>query len=155
MQNLTGEAVKIDGIDREIINLILDNSKLSFRQIAQKIGVSVTTVMNRIRAMEKEGVIKKYSAQIDYEKLGYEFDVIIEVQVSHGKLHDIEKHFAEQPNVVAVYDATGQFDITLICRFKSRRQLDSFVKRIQTFNHVERTLTKLILKTIKEEPIKV
>lgn len=142
-------------MDGEIINLLLDNSKLSFRQIAKKVGVSVTTVMNRVRELEREGIIKKYSAQIDYEKLGYEFDVIIEVQVSHGKLHEVEKRFAEQPNVVAVYDVTGESDITLICRFKNRRGLDAFVKKIQTFDYVERTLTKLILKTIKEEAIKV
>ncbi len=147
--------MQIDKTDQKIINLLLDNAKLSFRQLAKKAGVSVATAMNRVKKLEKEGVIKKYSAQLDYEKLGYEFDVIIEIKVSHGKLGEVENRIAENNNVLAVYDATGDFDVTTICRFKNRRQLNSFVKSLQTISHVERTHTKLILKTIKEDSIKV
>ncbi len=147
--------MKIDKTDQEIINLLLGNAKLSFRKLAKKAGVSVATAMNRVKRLEKEGIIKGYSAELDYEKLGYEFDAIVEVRVSHGKLYEVEEKISQNPNVTAIYDATGEFDITLICKFKNRRQLNNFVKSLQTIKYVERTLTKLVLKTIKEKAIKV
>ena len=142
-------------LDIKILNALLENSRNSFRQIAKKVGVSPATVMTHINALEKNGVIKGYSALLDYEKLGFEFNVIIEVKVSHGKLHEVEKKLAEDFNVFAVYDATGEFDTTVIARFRNRRALDAYVKKIQKFEFVERTLTKLILETQKEEPLKL
>ena len=79
----------IDATDQKIINLLLDNSKLSFRQIAEKTGLSAATVMKRVHILEKEGAIKKYTTLLDYEKIGYSFDVIIEVRVSHGRLKSV------------------------------------------------------------------
>ena len=142
-------------MDQKILNVLLEDSRLSYRQISQKIGVSTATVMNRVNALTKEGIIRGFTTLIDYDKLGFDFDVIIEVRVAHGKLNEVEKKLAADYNVVAVYDATGDFDVTLIGRFKGRRQLDAFVKKIQTFDFVERTNTKLILRTIKEEPLKL
>ncbi|MFA6065315.1 MAG: Lrp/AsnC family transcriptional regulator [archaeon] len=147
--------MQMDDINQKILNALLENSRLSYRQIAKNTGISAATVMNRIKSLEEEGVIKGYSTLIDYDKLGFEFNVIIEVRVSHGNLAEVEKKLSADYNVVAVYDATGDFDVTLIGRFKNRKQLDAYVKKIQTFPNIERTSTRLILKTIKEEPLKL
>ncbi|RMF04981.1 Lrp/AsnC family transcriptional regulator, partial [Candidatus Woesearchaeota archaeon] len=60
---------------------------------------------------------------------------------------------AADPHVTAVYDNTGDFDATVIAKFKNRRGLDSFLKKIQTYDFVERTETRMILNTIKEDTI--
>ena len=62
---------EIDKTDRDILNALLDNSRLSYRQIAVKIGVSVATVLKRVKALEDAGIIRKYTALLDYEKLGF------------------------------------------------------------------------------------
>ena len=121
------------------------------RQIAKKADVSVATAMNHIRELEKENVIKKYVTKIDYEKLGFDIVVMIEIRVSKGKLFEVEKKVSSHPNVFAVYDITGPFDSLVLARFKTRRQLDGFIKKLQAYEFVERTETKLILNTIKEE----
>ena len=108
-----------DELDLRIINLLMENSKWSYRKLAARLGVSVATVMNRVNRLNKEKIIKKYSAIIDYEKLGYELSAIVEVRVSRGKMADIEKKIAEHPNVSAVFDTTGHFDITVLANFKS------------------------------------
>jgi DNA-binding Lrp family transcriptional regulator len=147
--------MELDSIDQKILNALLEDSRLSYRQIAKNTGISAATVMNRVNTLQTNGVIRGFTVLIDYDKLGFEFDVIIEVRVAHGKLHEVKRKLAADYNIVAVYDATGDFDVTLIGRFKNRKQLDAYVKKIQTFEHVERTNTKLILKTIKEEPLKL
>lgn len=145
----------IDKKDKEILNVLLDNSRLSYRQIAQKINVSVATIMHRVNALEKDGIIKKYSAKLDYEKLGYDVQVVIEIQVSKGKLFEVEKKIATHPNVFAVYDVTGDFDVVVVAKFPTRRRMDEFLKKIQTFDFVERTRTMLILNVVKEGDIKI
>ena len=144
-----------DQTDKKILNVVVNNSRLSFRQIAAKTGVSVATVMHHVHKLEKHKVIEKYTTKLDYEMMGYDVEVMIEIRISKGRLLDVEKKISVNPNVFAIYDVTGTFDAVILARFKNRRQMDSFLKKIQTYEFVERTETKLILKTIKEESIEV
>ena len=147
--------MELEETDKKILNVIVNSSRLSLRQIAHKVGVSVATVMHHVNRMEKDRTIEKYTAQLNYEKIGYDVEVIIEIRISKGNLFDVEKKIATHPNVFAIYDVTGNFDAVILARFKTRRQMDSFLKKIQTYEFVERTETKLILRTIKEESIEV
>ncbi len=145
----------VDETDRKILNVLLSDSRLSFRGVASKVGVSAATIINRIRRMEKEGIIKGYTAVIDYEKLDYDIDAIINMKISKGKLFEVEKRIATNPSVVAVFDVTGDFDSTIMAKFRNRRALDAFLKRVQTYEFVEATNTVLVLNTIKNSQIKV
>ncbi len=147
--------MEFDERDRDIINVLVDNARLSYRQIAKKVGLSVVTVLNRVKKLEKEKIIKNYSAVIDYEKLGYDVSVIIQIRISKGKLFEVEQKIATNPNVSMVYDHTGNFDATIVAKFKNSKLMDNFLKKIQTYDFVERTETKLILNTLKEEQIKL
>ncbi len=147
--------MEIDKKDQDIINVLIDDSRLSYRKIAKKVDLSVATVLNRIKRLEKENIIKGYSAIVDYEKLGYDVWVIIQIRISKGKLLDVEQKIATHPNVFIVYDHTGDFDATIVAKFKSRKLMDNFLKKIQTYDFVERTETKLILNTLKEDQIKL
>jgi len=139
-----------DGIDRKILGLLLQDARLSYRQLAKKLGISAATAAAHVARLEKEGVIEGYFAKLNYEKLGFGFPVIIEVKVAHGKLFEVERKLAKDPHVTVVLDHTGGTDATLIARFRDRDGLDRFVKRIQSYTFVERTETKLILNIIKE-----
>ena len=142
--------MRLDDTDKKILNVVLDNPKLSVRDIAKHTNVSPVTVLKRVKALENEGIIKSYTTYLDYQKAGYDIDVMINIRVSKGKLLEVEEKLASNKNVFAVYDITGDFDILAIAKFKNRKTLDQFVKKIQTYPHVERTDTILILNTIKE-----
>ncbi|MCD6403246.1 MAG: Lrp/AsnC family transcriptional regulator [Candidatus Aenigmarchaeota archaeon] len=145
------EQTLIDELDRKILKLLLENSRLSYRRIASKLKISTATVINRIQRLKKSGVIKRYTTMLDHEKLGYELSVVIEITVSKGKLLEVEKTIAKHPNVCAVYDVTGLTDAMIIAKFKSRKELNSFVKRLLSMEYVERTNTHLVLNTVKED----
>ncbi|MBI4150361.1 Lrp/AsnC family transcriptional regulator, partial [Candidatus Woesearchaeota archaeon] len=143
--------MELDNVDKGILNELLENSRLSYRQIAKKLKISPATVMHRLNNLDKSGFIRGYTITMDYEKLGFDVNVLIEVRVSKGKLFEVEKRIASHPNVFAVYDITGAFDAVIVAKFPNRKSMDTFVKKLQTFEFVERTETKLILNTIKEE----
>jgi len=147
--------MQLEQTDKKILNILVENSRLSLRQIAKKADVSVATVMHHIKKLEQEKIIMGYTTKIDYEKIGYDIEVVIEIRISKGKLLDVEKKIASHPNVFAIYDITGTFDAMVLARFPTRRQMDTFLKKIQTYEFVERTETKLILKTMKEQSIQL
>lgn len=147
--------MELEETDKKILNILVENSRLSLRQIAKKADVSVATVMHHVKGLEKEKVIERYTSKLDYERIGYDVEVMIELRISKGRLFDVEKKIATNPNVFAVYDVTGPFDAVILARFRTRRQMDNFLKKLQTYEFVERTETKLILNTIKEENIGV
>lgn len=146
--------MEVDEIDLQILKILTENSRLSVRKIAEKAGKSAATVQDRILRLEKSGAIKKYSAFIDYDALGFELQAIIRIDVAKGKLFEVEKKIASHPNVCAVYDVTGPSDVIVIARFKVKKTLDNFLKKIQTFDFVNRTETVIILNTIKEENVR-
>ncbi|MEA2038095.1 MAG: Lrp/AsnC family transcriptional regulator [Nanoarchaeota archaeon] len=147
--------MKLDETDKNILRVLVDNAKLSYREIAKKVGVSVATVMHRVNNLEKEKVIKNYTTIVDYDKLNFDVEIMIEMRIAKGKLFQVEKEIAHHPNVFAVYDLTGGFDAAILARFPNRRRMDNFLKKIQTYPFVERTNTRLILNTIKEKQIGV
>ncbi len=141
----------LESINVKILKRLLIDGRLSARQIARNVGVSVGTVIARMKRMEQEGIIKGYSAVLDQEKLGYELTVVTEITASKGKLLDVEKEIVKMPNVCAVYDVTGLTDAIVIAKFRNRRDLSSFTKTLLAMPFVERTNTHVVLTTVKED----
>ena len=143
--------MRLDSIDMRILKILESDSRLSYREIAKKIGVAVGTVASRIKEMEEEGIIKGYTVMLDYEKLGYEITAVTTIMVSRGKLLEVDKIISKIPNVCCVYDVTGTVDSIIISKFRSRDELSSFTKRLLSIPYVERTNTHVVLNTIKED----
>jgi DNA-binding Lrp family transcriptional regulator len=141
----------LDELDTKIIKTLLENGRLSSRQIAEKLDVSVGTVINRIQKLEKEGIITGYTALLDHERLGYELIAVIDIKVSQGKLLEVENEIAKLPNTCLVYDVTGDYDAVVVAKFRNRKELSNFVKTLLSLNYVERTNTHIVLNTVKED----
>ena len=142
--------MEIDAVDKKIINELIKNAKIPLRKLAIIAGVSFVTVLNRIKRLEKEKVILGYEARICYRELGYDIYVLIELRIGKGRLLELQRKIARNSNVCSVYDTTGQYDATIIAKFKTTKLMDAFLKKIQKYDFVEMTNTKLILNVIKE-----
>ena len=143
--------MELDETDIKILRTLLSDARLSSRQIAKKTGVSVGTVLSRMKKMEQEGIVKEYSAVVDHEKLGYELTAVIEITVSKGKLFEMAKEIAKVPEVCCVYNVTGLADAMVIAKFKNREELSNFTKYLLSSPYVERTNTHVVLTTLKED----
>ena len=143
--------VEIDDLDRKILREVVKDSRRSYRELARRLNVAVTTVINRIEKLEELGIINGYTVRIDYEKLGYELTVLTEISVSKGKLLEMEKEIAKMPPVCAVYDVTGLTDAMVIAKFRNRKELSDFTKGLLSMPFIERTNTHVVLTTVKED----
>ncbi|WP_297549849.1 Lrp/AsnC family transcriptional regulator [Thermococcus sp.] len=142
----------IDDLDIKIISLLQKNARLSYREIARELNVAVGTVYNRIKKLEDGGVIKGYAPVLDYEKLGFGLTAIIGIKAQGRKITEIERQIAKKARAMMVYDITGEFDIIVVAKFKSREEMNSFVKWILSLDGVEKTNTSVVMQVIKEEP---
>ena len=143
--------MSLDDTDVKILKTLTLDARLSSRQIARQCGVSIGTVLTRIKRLEIEGIIRGYPALLDQERLGYELTVVTEITVSKGRLLEVENEIARLPNVCCVYDVTGLIDAVIIAKFKNREELSMFTKRLLSLPFVERTNTHVVLTTVKED----
>jgi len=146
-----GKKLTLNEIDKKILETLLEDARYSSRHIAKRIGISVGTVLSRIKKMEEKGLIRGYSAILDQEKLGYQLTVLTEITVSKGKLLEMEEEIAKNPNVCGVYDVTGLTDALIIAKFKTREELGKFTKYLLSLPYLERTNTHVVLTTVKED----
>jgi Lrp/AsnC family leucine-responsive transcriptional regulator len=141
----------LDDLDRTILKELMTDARQSFRDLSKKTQTSVVTVSQRVKKLEKAGVIKGYSAQVSQESLGYEITTVTEVTVSKGKVLEVEKEISKLPHVCAVYDVTGIEDSMVIAKIRNRSELSDFTKAVLAIPHVERTNTHVVLNTPKED----
>ena len=143
--------IDIDETDKQVLTEVLRDSRQSYREIARRIDVSPGTVVSRVRDMEEKGVIKKFTANIDFEKLGYDLTVVTEVTVSNGMILEVGHEITKLKRAYAIYNVTGDSDVMVIAKFRNREELSDFTKNILKIPHVERTKTHLVLNTLKED----
>ncbi len=143
--------MKLDDIDQKILRNLLVDARLSARQLALKLGMSTVTAISRIKKLEKEKIVKGYTAILDHEKLGYHLTAVIEIIAKKDKIIGVEEEIAKIENVCGVYDVTGNTDTLVIAKFKDRAELSKFVKSLSTIPNVENTITHVVLNTVKED----
>jgi DNA-binding Lrp family transcriptional regulator len=141
----------LDEIDIKILTKLVSDARLSYRSIAEQIGVSPPTVLARVEKLERNKIIKSYSALLDHEKLGYDLTAIIEVTAIKNKVVEVEKVLSKYENVCAIYDITGLTDMIIVAKFRNRKELSNFVKKELSIPSVQRTNTHLVFITVKED----
>ncbi|MFH2112310.1 MAG: Lrp/AsnC family transcriptional regulator [Candidatus Bathyarchaeota archaeon] len=141
----------LDETSLRVLEEYLRDARQSFREIARRTGYSSGTVASRVREMEEAGVIKRYTVQLDYERLGYELTAITEIIVSEGMMLEVGGRISKIPQTIGVYNVTGDSDIMVVAKFKTRQQLSDFTKNLTKMPYVVRTKTHVVLNTLKEE----
>ena len=135
----------------EILKHLSVDGRQSARQLSHRLGVSTVTILSRIKKLEEQNIIQGYSVRLNHELLGFEITAIIEIKTNKGKMLEIENEIAKFDSTIAVYDITGDADMVIIAKFKTRELLSDFVKKVSALPNVENTLTHLVLNTIRED----
>ena len=142
---------EIEKLDLDIIGILQKDARASFRDIARQLNVAVGTVQSRIKKMEENKTMKGFSVDLDYSKLGYALTALIQLQAKGKHLRDVENKLSKYDNVCAVYDLTGDFDIAIVAKFVSSPHLDNFIKEVLSMEFVERSVTSIVLNSMKED----
>lgn len=143
----------IDDTDRRILAVLLSDARTSLRSIAEQVGVALGTVSNRVKRMEDLGVIQGYQVQVDADKIGWNMTVLCGLRIEKGRLMEVQEKIAKDSRVFGIYDVTGEFDSMVLARVRNRAHLDDLSKTILSSEGIIRTVTHVVLNTVKQEGV--
>ena len=138
--------IKLDEIDHQILDILIDNMRTPFTDIAKKLLISAGTVHVRVKKMEDSGIIKGSSLTLDYKKLGYSFIAYIGIYLekTHQTKYVLER-LSEIPYVTVAHITTGKFNIYCKVRAKSTEHAKEIIFTIDDIDGVLRTETMISL----------
>jgi Lrp/AsnC family transcriptional regulator, regulator for asnA, asnC and gidA len=143
-------ARKLDALDLQIIRALEEDSRVSLRGLANRVGLTPNIVGNHLDNLEREGIIQGYAPVLDAAKMGYGLTAIIMIQVEGGHLSEAENEIAKENNVLSVYDITGEFDAVIFAKFRDKIDMNTFLKNLLTNRFIKRTVTLVALNVVKE-----
>ncbi len=141
----------LDVTDIKILELLQTNSRIKRNVIAEKIGLSIPSVTDRLKHLESEGIIESYITKLNHKKLGNDITAFI-IVISESSKH--YKEFIEQvkqtPEVLECHSITGDGSHMMKIRTTSTSSLEKLLSKIQSWKGVRATRTSIVLTTIKE-----
>ncbi len=146
----------IDGIDRQIITLLQENARFSNAALAKQVGLTASTVHERIKKLEKKGLIKGYMAVVNAEALGKPIMAFIRLMVgatSEGYLeskNSVMSACLAEADVLECHGVAGEDCYILKVRATSPKDLEKLIERIRSKAFIARSVTSIVLSTFKE-----
>jgi len=143
-----------DAIDEQILQLLTENAKFGNKEIANAIGLSISPTFERIKRLERHGIIKGYHAEINKKHLGIGLQAFCAVTLKGHNLEDItefEHRIVHLEEVVQCYHLAGQFDYSLYIEVKDIDAYQHFLKmKLASIPNISNVHSSFILSAIKE-----
>ncbi len=144
---------KFDSIDRKILGILQTNAKITNAQLSVEIGLSPAPTLERVKKLEKSGVIRSYHAQLDEHKIGLEVSTFVQVTLTGHNKKNIEVFMKAIDNideVVECHHITGRGDILLKVVTKDIASYQELIlERISEIEVVDNLQSMVILSTLK------
>lgn len=146
----------IDEVDCQIITRLQEDARLSNAVLAREVGLPVSTVHDRVKKLEKKGIIKGYTALVDAEALGKPVMAFIRLSVGATNEDYVESKNSvmnvclAEPDVLECHGVAGEDCYILKVRAASPKALETLIERIRCQATVNRSVTSIVLSTLKE-----
>ncbi|MFL0070255.1 Lrp/AsnC family transcriptional regulator [Tenacibaculum maritimum] len=136
----------LDEIDHQILDILIENARTPFTDIAKKLLVSAGTIHVRVKKMEDEGIIQGSTLTLNYEKMGYSFIAHVGVFLDKtSKTQYVLENLRLIPNVTVAYVTAGKYNIFCKVRAKGTNEAKEIIYRIDDIEGVSRTETMISL----------
>ncbi|MBS0320443.1 MAG: Lrp/AsnC family transcriptional regulator [Proteobacteria bacterium] len=139
----------MDAIDREILESLRLNARMTFKDLGERVHLSANTVSERVRRLEGAGVIRGYDVKLDLRALGLPLEAIIEVKLAPGTTDAFEREIASMPGVLEATLVTGRFDYMLRVACRDQEALIALTEDLRARTAVQDTYSRLPLRTIR------
>jgi Lrp/AsnC family leucine-responsive transcriptional regulator len=140
----------MDKIDHEIVRLLEDDARVSFAELGQKVGLSKTPCWQRVRQLERRGLIRGYRTELDAEGLGLRVHAFVHVTINAARHAEFEAAACNHPSVLQCFTTAGQADYLMHVLVAEIAQLDQLLRmEIRRMPGVQKLETTVCMKTIK------
>ncbi len=137
---------KLDDTDHQILDMLIENTRTPFTDIAKKLQISAGTVHVRVKKMEEASIITGSSLRLDYNKLGYSFIAYVGVFLHRtSQTQFVLERLNDIPHVTVAHVTTGKFNIFCKIRAKDTGHAKNIIYKIDDIEGVTRTETMISL----------
>ncbi|MCW2938732.1 MAG: AsnC family transcriptional regulator [Actinomycetia bacterium] len=137
----------MEEIDRQILVLLAEDGRMSFTDLARETGLSVSAVHQRVRRLQKRGVIRGFSAQLDPDEIGLPMTAFISIKpIDPAAPDDAPERLAHLTAIEACHSVAGEENYILKVRVSSPSALEELLQQIRSSAHVN-TRTTIVLST--------
>lgn len=149
--------IKLDRIDRKILKILQENSKITNLELSKQINLSPAPTLERVKKLEQSGIIVSYHAEIDPATVGLNVKTFVLVSLAWKKDGALENFLAKIKNIDEItecYIITGEADFLLkvVCRdIPTYEQL--LFKTLSQIEEIERLKTLVTLSTVKDSKV--
>lgn len=144
--------LRLDKVDIDILKVMMQDARKSYRQISKITGVSTPTVESRIRRMFEVGLIKKIIPFFDPDKVLEGIIALITFRVDNSNLEEIAKKLSEINEIRSIFLTTGESNLMLRIILKDSKDLQGFISsKIKEFGNIQVISSQIITQTIKDE----
>lgn len=148
---------EIDKLDKQILSLLVRNSKLPYTEIAKKLYVSGGTIHVRMKKLEEAGVVQGYHLSIDHNQLGYDISAFLGIYLDKSSLYDdVAVELEKIPEIVGAHYTTGLYNIfaKIVCRDTNHLR-EVLHDKIQKIPGIQRTETFISLQESINRPVNI
>ena len=143
------ESSVVDRIDRRIVEILRDEGRISWKELADRVHLAPSSVADRVRRLEAAGIIGGYTARIDPRALGRDVRAVVDVALPPGiDPADFEARLAQRDEVALAMYVTGPADYTIIVDCAGAEGLDAFIRWLKADAGVARTESKFVLRPV-------
>lgn len=135
--------------DERIIRLISQNADLSYKEIARKLGLNESTARKRVLSLRRKGIIKRYVADVDVEKMGYKLEVVAGIDVDPSKMIDVGRKLVAMPETRMVFNVTGNHDFQIVVWATDRESLAKVMDDVNGIEGVTKVVPSFIVEWLK------
>jgi Lrp/AsnC family leucine-responsive transcriptional regulator len=137
----------VEEIDRAIVTALTMDGRLSYTDLAEKVGLSVSAAHQRVRRLEQRGVLKGYSARVDYTAVDLPLTAFVAIRpLDPSQSDDAPDRLAALPEIEACYSVAGEDHYLLLVRVRSPIDLERLLQEIRSAANVS-TRTTVVLST--------
>ena len=140
---------RIDDIDKQILGMLLDDSRIPLSHISKEVGISSPAIRERMKKLDQEGIIKGFSTIVDYKKLGLGLTAFIGLSMDESKCcqEDVFTDLEKIPMVLEAHFTNGEEDILVKVVTENTETLVDLLGQMNAIDGVNRTKTLIALKT--------
>lgn len=137
---------KIDEVDKRILRYLIENTRMPFTEIAEKMDVSAGTIHVRVKKLEDAGIIKGSTLNIDYSKMGYDFVAYVGIMLTKSnRIQEVLQRLKKIPNITVASVISGKYNIFCKIRAKDTRDAKEVIYKIDEIEDVLRTESMISL----------
>lgn len=144
--------MELDEINVKILNCLRENSRENASVISEKVGLSVSAVIERIKKLEANELIKKYTVVFDKNKIGRDVTALMQVTLDHPKYtENFISKVKSNNDVLECHYLAGNYDFLIKICTNSTESLEKILNKIKAIEGVSKTTTMIVLSTVKNE----